>query len=222
MMHMPFLTRDETGQPLLFYCESNEEPQSGSRAWKIKCSHSTDRLGDLIPNATVECSPSAWYDGSWNLTFIAANDGKYWLYRAFGPKLSSLCQPRQIVRTKAGFVNSNYLVYGVDDNTLTVRSSEQFTLILSATIYRVTYRADAPHIILITGMASDVFTVEYNLLTGEQNYIVCDGKPTYKCTVFGDHVLYADTTGGGFEDRRIVKAEKFERVPTNCLVKGKA
>jgi hypothetical protein len=78
-----------------------------------------------------------------------------------------------------------------------------------AYIYRVSYRADKTDTLLITGQwigEEDVFSIEYDLQTGEQRLIECDGNIAYKPTIYGDEILYAERTGNGFESRRIRRA----------------
>ncbi len=83
-------------------------------------------------------------------------------------------------------------------------------------IYRVSYRADSPNKLLISGdwIGESVapFTVEYDLTNDTQRFIECDGHGAYKCTIFGDEILYAERCGEKFEQRRIRRGNGFHGV----------
>ena len=65
----------------------------------------------------------------------------------------------------------------------------------------------------------DVFTLEYDLQTGQQNTLECDGLPAYKCTILGDQMLYAQRIGEHFESRRISTASESSRRSVSTAVR---
>ena len=78
------------------------------------------------------------------------------------------------------------------------------------------YRADAPDRLLISGQwqqGEELFTLQYDLATGEQQTVLCDGEPAYKCAILGDQILYTHRTGGHFEDRQVRAAAKPDQPP---------
>src|SRR5690606_12776040 len=94
-----------------------------------------------------------------------------------------------------------------------------------AFIYRVAYRADQPDTLLISGQwqtEDDVFTLEFDLTTGQQNVIECDGRPAYKCTILGDQMLYAQRIGEHFESRQIATAAGTGRQRVTTAVRRQA
>ena len=99
-----------------------------------------------------------------------------------GPTLGQLSQPVAIHPTRAGFVFGDRLVYADVENLIHVRqpSGDLDIELPGAFIYRVSYRADSPDKLLISGQwqtESDVFALEYDLGTGEQHLLECDGLP---------------------------------------------
>ncbi len=246
MTHMPFLTRlpapgdgqagDGQGKRVLFYCRSGPEDfdaPTQSRRWKLWVVVEADqprRLETGLSNDLAECAPTAWHDATgWHVTFIAggAPDNRlYHLYRMDGPDLDRLSQPVAIQATRAGFVLGDRLVYADPENLIYVRQpSGDFDIELpGAFIYRVSYRADAADKLLISGQwqtESDVFAIEYDLITGEQHLLESDGLPAYKCTILDDQVLYAQRIGVGehFENRRITASTALSRRPVNTIVR---
>ncbi len=116
------------------------------------------------------------------------------------------------------------LVYADPENLIHVRqpSGDFDTELPGAFIYRVSYRADAPDKLLISGQwqtETDVFAIEYDLATGEQHLLESDGRPAYKCTILGDQVLYAQRIGEHFEERRINASTGLSRRPSNTIVR---
>ncbi len=53
--------------------------------------------------------------------------------------------------------------------------------------------------------------LEYDLSTGDQHFMECDGKPAYKCAILADRVIYAERIGKDFEDRRLREASQVVR-----------
>ncbi|MEK6535863.1 MAG: hypothetical protein AABZ63_00040, partial [Actinomycetota bacterium] len=210
MTHMPFLTVDGQGKPVLFYCRSGPEDfdaANQSRRWKLWVAvegGQPQRIETGLNEELAECSPTAWLDDTgWHVTLIAGgapDNPLYHLYRMDGPALNQLSQPVAIHPTRAGFVLGDRLVHADVENLIYVRQpSGDFDIELpGAFIYRVSYRTDSPDKLLISGQwqtESDVFALEYDLATGEQHMLECDGLPAYKCTILGDQVLYAQRIG---------------------------
>jgi len=141
-----------------------------------------------------------------------------------GPDLDRLSQPVAIQATRAGFVFGDRLVYADPENLIHVRQpAGDFDIELpGAFIYRVSYRADAPDKLLISGQwqtEPDVFAIEYDLATGEQHVLESDGLPAYKCTILDEQVLYAQRIGEHFEERRISASTALSRRPINTIVR---
>ena len=189
----------------LFYSVDDGEPQ---------------RLETGFPHGTIECSPSGWQDESgWHVTFIAMDDtGVYRLYRMDGPSLDSLSTPVSLRPARTGFVYKDRLVVGEIQDLVHVHDTDgDHRIELPGTfIYRVSYRADEPQKLLISGdwigENEEPFTVEYNLTDDSQRFIECDGHGAYKCTIYGDEILYAERCGEQFEHRRIRRSDDFHGV----------
>jgi len=237
MTHMPFLTLDDQGNHVLFYCRSGPQDVNASnqsRRWKLWIATEKDqprRMETGLSNEMMECAPAAWLDeAGWHVTFIAGGaieNPLYHLYRMDGPDLDHLSQPLTIHPTRAGFVLGDRLVYADIENLIHVRQpTGDFDIELpGAYIYRVSYRADAPSKLLISGQwqtETDVFALEYDIETGEQSLLECDGRPAYKCSILGDRVLYAHRIGEHFEARRINMAAELLRRPTNVAIRRQA
>ena len=236
MTHMPFLILDGEGKQVLFYCRSGPEDfdaATQSRGWKLWIAIEDDaprRLETGLSNELAECAPTAWHDATgWHVTFIAGGAPEnplYHLYRMEGPALDALSQPVAIQPTRAGFVFGDRLMYADPENLIHVRqpAGDYDIELPGAFIYRVSYRADAPDKLLISGQwqtESDVFAIEYDLATGEQHLLQSDGLPAYKCTILGDQVLYAQRIGEHFEHRRINASTALARRPVNTIVRRK-
>lgn len=223
--HMPFLTRDRCGRRTLFYCRSNPPPVDRGLVWKLWISDPDGdrRIHTGFGEEVVECSPAAWEDDSgWHVSFIAGGAKQHPLFRLWrmdGPTADRLGPP-QIVHapTPAGCVFRDRMVYVEPHETICIcRSAGIVRLVLrGAMIVRVSYRADAPVNLLISATlphGEEPFTFEYDLLSGAQEMLECDGSPAYKCTIFQDEILYARRGGEGFEDRRIVRGLETIRYP---------
>ncbi len=223
--HMPFLTRDLAGNRILFFCVAEE-----NNLWKLFVSVNDEipfRITTGFSPETIECSPTAWQDGSgWHVTFVAGGavrDPVYRLYRMDGPTLDALSQPVAIRPTRAGFLVRDRLVtaelydrFHIHDRELD-RTVEMFGVYL----YRVSYRADDPDKLLVSGAwineTNSLFTVEYDLRSGEQCLLECDGKPAYKCTIHGSETLDTIQTGSHSEVRQIRKVSQLQRTPCRMM-----
>jgi hypothetical protein len=218
--HMPFLTYSLEGERVLLFCQTDD-----LHHWKIFISINGAepvRLETGLSDNMVECSPAAWHDETgWHLSFIAggASDNPlYHLYRMDGQTLTSLSRPVAIRPAKTGFIYLDRLVVGELQDVVHVHDPEgDHTIELpGAFLYRVSYRADQTDTLLITGQwinETEVFSIEYDLATGEQRLIECDGQPAYKPTIYGDEVLYAERIGEHFEQRQLRTASQSQIKP---------
>lgn len=217
--HMPFLASGWSGL-VLFFCR-----RSGpSRPWKLwvrEASGVEHRLVTGMGVEATECSPTAWEDDEgWHVTFVATgqpDDARSRLYRMDGATLESLGKAAPIRPARAGFVTARRVVWVERSSIIQVRErgGTQIIELPDHVIFRVAYRTDDPDELLISGSrdgSEDVFTLGYHLRSGIVDLITCDGRPAYKCTIFGDRVLYAERVGENFEDRRIREANAVERI----------
>ncbi|MCL2645452.1 MAG: hypothetical protein FWD61_00435 [Phycisphaerales bacterium] len=227
MTHMPFLTLDQEGREVLLFCQAGTD-----RIWKAYFrtpDGDVRRLPTALPADICECAPTAWHDATgWHVTLIAggkADDPLFRLYRFDGPALDRLSPPMAIQAARSGHIYKDRIVHGEPENLVHVRrplgglggmggGGDKVIELPGAFIYCVTYRADEPDKLLVSGQwqqeegEGGIFTVEYDLATDVQRLVTCDdGKPAYKCTILGETVLYADRIGAKFEDRRIVHAK---------------
>ncbi len=86
-----------------------------------------------------------------------------------------------------------------------------------AFIYHVAYRADEPDKLLISGQwqtESEVFPFEYDLESGQQHLLECDGRPAYKSAILGDQVLHAQPC------RRVGHARDMNSVDSSRMYRG--
>ncbi len=224
MTHMPFLAKDRNGARVLIFCRGISEGADSPR-WKLWYELEpgrTRRLETGLSDGAVECSPTAWHDDAgWHVTFIAGMA----LYRMDGRALDQLSKPELVYRPAcAGFVFKGRLVHAALDYNIHVLqlSGNVHLEVRGAIIYRVAYRSDDPEKLLISGRfnsQADVFTIEYDLESGEQAILECDGRPAYKCTILGHEVLYAERIGDHFEKRRITSAQALKRIPLTDAVR---
>lgn len=215
MTHMPFLARGADGGKVLFFCRAD-----ASRVWKafyIEGDGEVQRLETRMPEDVCECSPTAWHDETgWHVSFIAGGapgNPLYQLYRMDGPALDRLSPPVAIQVARTGFIYRERLVWGELENLIHVHDArgDREIELPGAHILRVAYVSDAPERLLVSGqwvMDSEVFTLEYNLTSGHQHFIECDGVPAYKCAILGDEILYAERCGDDFEERRLRQASE--------------
>jgi len=219
--HMPFLTRSLSGERTLLYCQAG-----ASFFWKVhaRCgSRDPFRLATGFPEETIECSPAAWQDETgWHVSFIAGGmdpDPLYRLYRMDGQTLDRLSEPVAVKPTRTGFIYHDRLVSGDMSGTVHVsgRTVDRILEFPGTYILRLSYRADSPDELLVTCQwkgEETVCTVLYDLATDRQWFLECDGKPTYKPTLYDDELLYADRSGERFEERRIRSGTRHVR--TRC------
>ncbi|NIA06899.1 MAG: hypothetical protein GWP14_04540 [Actinobacteria bacterium] len=225
MTHMPFLMRDADGRSVLFYCNSTEPGM-----WKLHVlveGSEPRRLQTGFSSQTIECSPTAWQDETgWHVSFIAGNGDvgpRYRLYRMDGASLDQFTKPVAIRMTKTGFIFKDRLVHGEPNDLVHIidHVGDRDVELPGARLYRIAYRADEPSHLLISGewlRDNDLFTLEYDLNTGRQYFIECDGQPAYKCTILDDIVMYAHRYGKGFEDRVIRQASVTLKQTAKCAL----
>ena len=222
LSHMPFLCESFQGERVLFYAAAGECERPPWKLHYIVGNGEPQRLETGFEPGTVECSPTAWQDASgWHVSFVSNGepDGViYRLYRMDGPVLDRLSQPISLRIARTGFVYRDRIAIGEIQDVVHVHDTDgdRKVIIPGAFLYRVSYRADAPAKLLISGdwvgESGDVFCIEYDLKTDIQRYIECDGKPAYKCTIFKDEILFAERMQGGFENRRIRRASRMEGI----------
>jgi hypothetical protein len=226
MSHMPFLTAGQNGDRVLVFCRADEK-----RIWKahyVIGDGPVMRLDTGLDDDVCECSPTAWHDETgWHVSLIAGGKPEnplFHLFRMDGPALDRLSAPVAMLPTRTGFVHRDRLVYGDPEDLVHVRqpAGDSVVELPGATIYRVAYRADLPERLLVTGQwqkDEEFFTLEYDLATGRQHFIECDGIPAYKCTVLGRTVVYAERIGENFESRRLREAGSVNVRPANAAVR---
>lgn len=224
--HMPFLTKGPEG-PVCLFCAAKERGK-----WRL---HYLDGRGRVIriltgtPSSAIECSPSGSYDGEqWNLSYVfggAEEEKKYELRSLSGLLLPSMRRSASSIAAVAGFSRRDLTATAErhDFVHLIRRDGSRSRLFLPGiVIYAVSYRADQPQKLLISctmdASPDAKFCVEYDLDTGEQNMIECDGQPAYKCSIYGDFAAYPKMNSGDPEDRSIVTASTVTRMPTNVVL----
>lgn len=226
--HMPFLTEDERGGAVLLHCRAGTPPPDRARAWKlwVASADGDRRVETGLGEEVVECSPAGWRDASgWHLSFIAggaAGNPLFRLWRMDGPSLDDLGKPVFVYApTNAGFVHGDKIVYAIPHDRFAIRRRAGLLLYQwpGATILRITYRADSPGQLLVSGRVGDddLCTIEFDILSGRQSWLICDGRPAYKPTVYRERTLHARREGPGFEDRAIEEATTIERRPADAL-----
>lgn len=214
--HMPHYALTKLGGVVLLFCDSNKVEVDGSRIWKARYMDERGNVRDLIPGnkkTIIECCPTGWEDeDGWHVSVIAGDQvaGKdLCLYRLDGPSLDELSEPVEIKTAWTGHVYKDRTAWGeaVEVVNIVDANGAREIVLPNSFIYKVGYITDEPQTLLISGQhieaaAGDVWTVSYNLETGERHEIECDGQPAYKCTVYGGEILYADRVGD-FENRRL-------------------
>lgn len=159
----------------------------------------------LEPNE-VECSPClSLTDGEVHLSFIGTighgtGPLRHRLYRMSGPRLSRLSAARLVSdrHCYCGFWRPDLTTTGDGDGRVRMAfaTGEQRELDTGfARIARISYRADVPHHLLITGgdeqradtaMRTLVYDLKSEQVAGE---ILNEGQPTYKPAIYGSLAL---------------------------------
>jgi hypothetical protein len=222
--HMPFRVAD-----VLLFCHPEGKTPTGAKRWKLyylDADGKVHRFNTRLNEEAVECSPSAWCDRKgWNVSFVAGgvpSDPLFHLYTMHGICLDRLTLPRAIRPARTGFVFRDRMAWGKPVERVHVEESGERTAlaIANSQIYRVSYRTDATDKLLVTAFLpgdNRFVTIEYDLNTGIQYEIECDGEPAYKASIFKDEVWYAYRGDNGFEDRQVRKATRVDRIPTQLI-----
>jgi len=227
--HMPYLTCDaSSGEEILLYCRSgieDVEPGSQTRRWKLWVvteNSEPRRINTRLGERVTECAPTAWQDDDgWHVTFIAGcgqDRIPYQLYRMWGETLDDLSFPIPVCRAEWGFIWTGRTVTGQFTNIVEIRHPGTFNMDLElpgAFLGRISYQSQNPDRLIIGcqwQMESEQLTLEYDISTGDQSILMCDGQAAYKCSILGDTVLYAKCGGRFADDRTICKAKVFQRL----------
>ena len=134
----------------------------------------------------------------------------YHLYLMSGPSLDRLEAPIQFSdrRTNIGFVSPRYVCTLVRGKlTLTHRESgeqSEVELPMLSKLLRVTYRADHLDSLIVTGL--DEWDLPMTLLVRLDTRDVseiCADEPVYKCSIYGQELVYAKKTGADFDHRHL-------------------
>ena len=212
---MPFLMANSM---LVCIGHTIVDPLTTYVAWKIHLADSDNELRRIetgLPQDSIECSPSCYITNNvYIMTFyggVWAQDRshiRYSQYRMTGLSLDSLSKARKVnddpLRT--GFDGPLYAARGVKEEAVIDRKSDGKVLIFNGrfeTLNRLTFRADAPHQILATGLTTNMTFKTYliDLELGVFREVMVDGKSVYKSSICGNRIAY--TVGDGDEDRRI-------------------
>lgn len=208
--HMPFAVMNASGEPEQFCCLKNGDlwklyHYSGAK-WK--------RVKTGLPADATECGPTAeWEDGIWKISFIAGGwegDRRFRLYRMYGLSGTPMAQEFADV----GYVRKNQVVYAGRRGPIIILEPERrITLSLRGVeyLYRVSYDPFQPNRMLISGQffGGEIFSWTYQTGMRRLCRVISDGVPAYKCAFYRDECFYAQREAG-FEERRIVKAERLE------------
>jgi len=221
--HMPFLMVAPTGERVLFFCQA--ERRDSVFLWKLFVQYGIEepfRLQTGLSESTIECSPTAWYDDTgWHVSFVAGGDPvhpAYHLYRMDGVSLQHLSPPVAMKLTRTGFIDHRRIVSGDKLGNVHISSPESdFVLEFPRMeLLRLSYKADMPHILLVTCRWPEedtACTVAYDLETADQQFVEADGESVYKPAWFRDEMLHAVRLSQEFEDRRIVAANQVVFIP---------
>lgn len=188
------------------------------RPWKLAFCNWEDKtirsIATGLPENAIECSPAFYKEGNQvHLSFIGGlpSDTRmvYGLYTAFGPDLDHLGPAKSFSHKPLsyGFVSQHHSCWG-SGNTfeLTEKSSKKCFRFGAAfaRILRVTFVADEPSKILITGcdQKRQYKTIIHDLATGITSEVQVGG-PVYKSSLYENRVVFARKIGNGFEDREL-------------------
>lgn len=207
--HMPFLTFVDNKR-FLFYCKKI------NNVWKIHCNQL--RINTHLQEDVTECSPAAWHDqNGWHLSFIATHKENCYLIKIEGRTLDDLSEPVSITHTFCGYIFQNTITFRGNYDTFYIKQNNEIEEIQipNSIIYRITYRADQPQKIIISGVwvsqqlvANPEFSLEYCLLTRSYKLIrTADTSNIYKCTIWNNEIIHAKKKGKDFEDRSIYKSQ---------------
>jgi hypothetical protein len=227
---MPFLMYDNNQRRILFLAQADDDriTKKIPTVWKLYVSvdgSEPQRIKTGLPEQNIECSPTAWQDETgWHLSFIGQDEKDvYRLYRMDGETLQQLSKPISLRRARTGFVYQDRLAVGELQDLVHIHDNngDHKIEIPGTFLYRVSYRADAPDKILISGdwigEKEEPFTIEYDLDTDTQRYLEIEtenGKNAgaYKPTIYGNEIIFAEKTGTLFEHRNIRNKKQYHGV----------
>lgn len=210
--HMPFAAYDpENGGYRQFCCIMV------NGKWKIHQFKNGrwQRVNTGLAEDATECSPAAEFlFGSWHLTFIgggAESDRKFRLYHITDLDAGTL--PVAVCPADVGFIQKNRLLHASRRGPIEIEDvgkSRKIIFTDAEWLYRVTYDPSHPNTLLISGktFAGEIFSQSYDVVSGRLFSIEADGVPAYKATCVKGIYYYAQKIGTGFENRKIVKAER--------------
>lgn len=173
------------------------------------------RITTGLPDDATECSPCAEFDpsdGKWKLSLIAGGfDGgrEFYLYKIddlYNPK------PEKIQIADVGFIWKNKIVHGLRNGILNI-CGDLHSLTLKFPnveyLYRVSYNANSPYELLISGQYKDsgLFSWICNPYTKTLREVSVNGEPAYKMALFNGQCFYAKRNSEAYEDRSIAEAE---------------
>ena len=221
--HMPFAAPGEGEERQLCCLKVNG-------VWKI---HYFDGSGwrRLFTGANedaTECCPTAeWHPDyrQWTVSFIAGGsvmngwrDVGFMLYRKWGfddtpPVKVCPANVGYVWKRQATFASSVGPIIQYEGSMKTVTKLKGVDY-----IYRLSYDPFSPRDILMSLQKKDgsLVSCRWSPLANGLTLITDGGEPCYKCAVWRDGVYYCRRRdGGGFEERRIVKAESLELTPAD-------
>lgn len=179
-------------------------------------------IGKDGPDGDQYCSPHAWRDdqGLIHLTYIKMLVGgmgklKYGLYERIGEDFDSLGGFKRITDTLGlfpycGFENEKYravantVLTNTFFNVYDKAAGEEVRIKVGGTsiIRRISFLSEDPDEFLITYPTGSIQeggyyhfkTIQYNIISGEAQEVLCDAGAMYKCSVWGDKAILADNT----------------------------
>lgn len=231
--HQPFLAALPGGDPVLLYCR--DAGDAIATRWRIHYvsddSAEPVRVATPLPEpaSLSECSPTICFNnGSIGFGFIRCEDGYTGsLVTAYGTELSTLGSVEVHARTQAGCISPDFRAWvdPADPSRLTILTprGDHWWRLADCIIVRVVYRADEPHVALITATrrhasaGQDDVSILLNTRSGMQSLVLADGRSPYKCTILGDTLIHAERTGPSLDDRRLVRAGRWTTEMTSVL-----
>jgi len=211
--HMPFMAKH--GTEIISLC-----CRKVNGFWKLhqKINGEWVQLNTQRPADATECSPTAEYvNGQWHISFIAGGaegDRLFRLYKYVSGTVTVEKEPAYV-----GFVNRKMLVHGGREKLFTIELAggalkKVFNSEGLEELFRVSYDADRPHRLLISGRYNGaVCSWIYDLGNNNLYDVEADGVPAYKCAFFNGKCYYARQVGESFEDREVVEAQEVKITP---------
>lgn len=211
--HMPFFAKCVDGEIALCCRKVNE-------VWKLHKLNNGEwvQINTSRPADATECSPTAEYvNGQWHISFIsggAEEDRLFRLYKYVDGIVNVEKEPAYV-----GFVNRKMLVHGGREKMFTIELADGaikkiFESENLEELFRVSYDADHPHRLLISGRHNGAIRSWIFDLSSDNLYDVeADGVVAYKCAFHDGKCYYARQIGEGFEDREVVEAQNVKITP---------